>query len=271
MKGGFAKDATKKVDATKKIDLWKLPPVLMIHLKRFEFDTKTACFQKTDNRLSMKLSQLDLGEFCSSVQKDGAVYNVMCVANHSGMYGGGHYTASCRVGGVGPGTWHHFNDETITPLSGKNVVTRETYVIFLMRDEDPSSISKSIRGSGPKMRPLLLRRQTPSMPENWPHPESLVSAVLRSAGHVQQNDLVSQHNEHLSSSSAGASEGHDQSAEITRPIIHNCSNSTISPVAPAPAGSVEHVPEDQPMPISSPLPGPRKRQRLLDAYFIQRA
>merc|ERR1712183_712930 len=26
----------KRVDATKKIDIWKLPPVLVVHLKRFE-------------------------------------------------------------------------------------------------------------------------------------------------------------------------------------------------------------------------------------------
>lgn len=30
------------VDATKKIDIWKLPPVLVVHLKRFEFEAK-AC------------------------------------------------------------------------------------------------------------------------------------------------------------------------------------------------------------------------------------
>merc|ERR1711972_345995 len=98
----------------KQIDLFKLPPVLVLHLKRFEFDAKTMQFEKTENRLKMKLSMLDLAEFCSSQQRDGAVYNVVCVANHLGRYGAGHYTAICRVGGRAPGTWYHFNDDVVT-------------------------------------------------------------------------------------------------------------------------------------------------------------
>merc|ERR1712216_551351 len=153
------KRCDQKVDAKKKIDLWKLPPVLVLHLKRFEYDIISKRFEKTENRLFMKLSLLDLSEYCSSPQRDGATYNVMCVANHSGAFGSGHYTATCRVGGVGKNTWYHFNDEVVTPFSGRNVVTRETYVIFLVRDQDPQDLAANL-GRSPRTpknaTPLLL-------------------------------------------------------------------------------------------------------------------
>ena len=34
------------MDARKKMDMWKLPPVLVIHLKRFEFDASWPYFAR---------------------------------------------------------------------------------------------------------------------------------------------------------------------------------------------------------------------------------
>eukprot|EP00438_Fugacium_kawagutii_P018509 Skav201482 [mRNA] locus=scaffold828:180302:186204:- [translate_table: standard] len=94
-----------KVDAKKKIDLWQLPPVLVIHLKRFEFDAPSGYFRKINTPLACDLTT-DLSSFCSSKQQEGALYSVACVANHSGAYSMGHYTATCRVGDK----WYRFND-----------------------------------------------------------------------------------------------------------------------------------------------------------------
>eukprot|EP00933_Yihiella_yeosuensis_P073593 TRINITY_DN82304_c0_g1_i1.p1 TRINITY_DN82304_c0_g1~~TRINITY_DN82304_c0_g1_i1.p1 ORF type:complete len:471 (-),score=84.71 TRINITY_DN82304_c0_g1_i1:145-1557(-) len=171
----------KKVDATKKIDLWKLPPVLVLHLKRFEFDPKTQKFEKTDNRLNMKLQGLDLQEFCSSPQRDGSIYNVAGVANHSGVYGNGHYTATCRTGGRGSGTWYHFCDSNVKEYSGRHVVTRESYVIFLVRNQDVKQMSKSEKSSHSRITPLM-RRQCLSRPDAWPHSEESVVQVLKATG-----------------------------------------------------------------------------------------
>jgi len=172
----FCGHCERKVDAIKKIDIWKLPPVLVLHLKRFEFDASTLTYRKTENRLSMKLTLLDLTEFCSSEQRDGAVFNVVGVANHLGSFGSGHYTATCRLG---QNTWQHFDDRFVTPYGGRNVVTKETYMIFMMRDHDPKRVNKNNQASKRGSRPLLLRRQTLSVPENWPHPNASVAAVLR--------------------------------------------------------------------------------------------
>lgn len=68
--------------------------------------------------------------FCSSTQRQGAVYSVACVANHSGAYGMGHYTATCRVGEK----WFKFNDERVSRLpADQKVVGDNAYVLFLVR------------------------------------------------------------------------------------------------------------------------------------------
>merc|ERR1711966_464364 len=88
---------------------------------------------------------------------EGATYEVVCVANHSGMYSGGHYTATCRVGSSGG--WYHFNDEHVSPFTDGDgeVVGREAYVLFLQRCQDRESPNP------------LAKTQTVTMPELWPH------------------------------------------------------------------------------------------------------
>merc|ERR1740117_1314104 len=84
----------KRVDARKKIDIWKLPPVLVVHLKRFEFDMKTYRTRKMQADLRSAMT-VDLSKFVATGQED-LVYDIVCVANHSGPFGSGHYTATCR-------------------------------------------------------------------------------------------------------------------------------------------------------------------------------
>merc|ERR1719453_601872 len=128
-----------KRDAKKKIDLWFLPPVLVLHLKRFDSD-----LNKISKRLHMKVSALDLASHCSKVQKDGAVYDVACVANHHGDFDSGHYTAACRVRGSTGESWHLFNDSDVTELKdSRSVVTQQTYVLFLVRCPTVQDAAKS--------------------------------------------------------------------------------------------------------------------------------
>jgi ubiquitin carboxyl-terminal hydrolase 8 len=145
----------RKVDARKKIDLWKLPPVLVLHLKRFEFDMKTLRFRKIDKLLESTLT-IDLMPFVSSSQKEHAIYDVTGIANHFGAFGSGHYTAYCRVNvsASEEGEWHHFNDDSVSHAKPEDVITKSTYVMFLIRRS----------GEG-----TAIRRQSVSLPEVWPH------------------------------------------------------------------------------------------------------
>lgn len=160
----YCEKCKQKVDARKKIDLWMLPPVLVLHLKRFEFDSKTFRFRKISALLSSPL-MLDFAPYCSTKQKDGAVYNIVCIANHLGAFGSGHYTATCRVGNAASGTYHYFDDERVRPLAaGEDVVGPEAYVIFLVRCKAPTAETNAV-----PHKAGVLKRQTIALPELWPH------------------------------------------------------------------------------------------------------
>ena len=62
------------VDAKKKMGLWKLPPVLVIHLKRFEYDHIRQRFLKVSTYVKCGL-ELDLADYVLSQQKDPPVYD----------------------------------------------------------------------------------------------------------------------------------------------------------------------------------------------------
>lgn len=166
-----------KVDAFRKVDLWKLPPVLVLHLQRFTFDHRTLQFQKFDRLLSAPM-RLDLAGLCASPQRDRSSYDIVCVANHSGSLGCGHHTATCRLGGSsgtpapGAAEWFCFDDEAVWPLAaGEPAVGREAYVLFLERC-----------GLGEQPGGGTCRRQSLAKPEHWPHRQSVVGPLVWAFG-----------------------------------------------------------------------------------------
>ncbi|XP_013176656.1 PREDICTED: ubiquitin carboxyl-terminal hydrolase 2-like [Papilio xuthus] len=103
----------------------KFPQVLVLHLKRF---SPTERFRgKLSVCVEFPLSGLDMSPFaaCRSAQP---VYNLYAVSNHSGTTYSGHYTAYCKHPYTGD--WHEYNDSRVTPISPRNVVSPEAYVLF---------------------------------------------------------------------------------------------------------------------------------------------
>ena len=87
-----------KQDARKGVIFMKLPPVLTIHLKRFELDNERACYKKVHDHFEFP-SWLDLDPYLAqdSEQKgQDNEYIVHSVLVHSGDFGGGHYYAYIR-------------------------------------------------------------------------------------------------------------------------------------------------------------------------------
>ncbi|KAF1391081.1 hypothetical protein PFLUV_G00064890 [Perca fluviatilis] len=85
--------------ATKKLDLWSLPEVLIIHLKRFSY-TKDLDF--SDSLLRKSLSN---GEPPSR-------YDLIAVSNHYGGLRDGHYTSYAR--NKDNDQWYYFDDSKVT-------------------------------------------------------------------------------------------------------------------------------------------------------------
>ena len=144
--------------------IWRVPPILIIHLKRFQF---TQHFRrKLRNMVVFPIEGLDLshviasdtheseasngvqhadcveGECSSSNAKqqtnghpsDGrseALYDLYAVVHHLGALTGGHYVASVRSGC--DGKWKLFNDALVTEISSRDIVDASAYILFYVR------------------------------------------------------------------------------------------------------------------------------------------
>lgn len=81
--------------ATKKLDLWKLPEILVFHLKRFSYSRYLK--NKLDTFVNFPIHNLDLTKYVKSKDGQSYVYDLYAISNHYGGLGGGHYTAYCKV------------------------------------------------------------------------------------------------------------------------------------------------------------------------------
>ncbi|TNY20337.1 hypothetical protein DMC30DRAFT_256078 [Rhodotorula diobovata] len=112
-------------DATKHVQLDALPPVLILHLKRFLFD-EVGGVQKSGKKVAYG-TELTIDERVLSaplrqqVGKDGARYELFGVVYHHGLHAsGGHYTVAVRRG-YHSTQWVELDDTHLYPLSPADV------------------------------------------------------------------------------------------------------------------------------------------------------
>lgn len=123
-------DAKNKVEirASKQMTIEVLPPVLILHLKRFSFGLSGA--QKVHKSVSYPL-QLKIHPSWLSNEKKYTVqqrtYNLVAVVSHLGQeVAGGHYTCDVRQTN---GQWLYFDDHRITRSSPESVTNRKAYIL----------------------------------------------------------------------------------------------------------------------------------------------
>jgi len=138
--------------ATKQLSLSRLPPVLLIHLKRFQ--VKGPFTDKIETLVEFPLRSLDLTNYMPSPLPPGADksqlngghrmssddpraqlppyrYDLYGVTNHSGNLSNGHYTAFI----ASRGGWLYCDDSRVQPTDTKEVVGRRAYVLFYKRSK----------------------------------------------------------------------------------------------------------------------------------------
>lgn len=83
--------------ASKKLDLWRLPEILVVHLKRFSYSRYMK--NKLDTFVNFPIRDLDMSKYVKRASIDGRphVYELYAVTNHYGGMGGGHYSAYAKV------------------------------------------------------------------------------------------------------------------------------------------------------------------------------
>jgi len=134
------------VRAEKTMTLWRLPNILVIHLKRFEFRNALRR-EKLDTHVDFQLEGLDMNKYCASSKavKDGkdfvvsvvpATYDLFGVVNHYGRMGFGHYTAYARRWNehIMEDDWKLFDDSVVRDdVTKADVVSNAGYLLFYRR------------------------------------------------------------------------------------------------------------------------------------------
>ncbi|KAM6987820.1 ubiquitin carboxyl-terminal hydrolase 16 isoform 2-T2 [Tautogolabrus adspersus] len=140
-------------DALKQMLISSPPPVLTLHLKRFQQNGYSIC--KVNRHVEFPLI-LDLAPFCGVKSKNVTegdtriLYSLYGIVEHSGTMRSGHYTAYVKVrpecsktpsngltaqGDAEPprGSWFHISDTSVQPVSESKVQSCQAYLLFYER------------------------------------------------------------------------------------------------------------------------------------------
>lgn len=136
----YCPNCKKHQQATKRFDLWSVPDVLVVHLKRFS--NSRALRDKIDALVDFPLEGLDLtsmvgerkvvkklleaGEDLKALGLDDTeeplLYDLFAVDEHLGGLGGGHYRAYAY--NHDDKQWYHFDDSYVSPARPEAAVVR---------------------------------------------------------------------------------------------------------------------------------------------------
>jgi ubiquitin C-terminal hydrolase len=143
--------------ATIGTEFLEFPPILHLHLRRFEFDCTSGRIVKINTRFEFPQS-LDL----SRIVGKSAVFTLYGVLVHSGSARGGHYFAYLRIGG----SWLKFNDSSVTPATQSEAVTgtvggsdtsASAYLLVYVRQSDEATIFAPVSEIPSHLREFLAR------------------------------------------------------------------------------------------------------------------
>lgn len=147
-----------EVQAYKKMSVWKLPPVLIVHLKRFQHQRggfaggygyygSSASRGKIEAKVDFPLEGLDLKDYVEGPidPATGSIYDLYAVSEHSGGLGGGHYTA--HAFNTRLQKWFAFNDSSAYLANPDDCRGASAYLLFYRRRK-PGSPKPSLLAAG---------------------------------------------------------------------------------------------------------------------------
>ncbi|XP_045563963.1 ubiquitin carboxyl-terminal hydrolase 8 isoform X3 [Salmo salar] len=113
-------------DSIKKLEIWKVPPIILVHLKRFSYEGRWK--QKLQTTVDFPLENLDLSQYVIGPRASLKRYNLFGVSNHYGGLDGGHYTAYCK--NAMKQRWYKFDDHEVSEISTSTVKSSAAYIFF---------------------------------------------------------------------------------------------------------------------------------------------
>ncbi|THH05050.1 hypothetical protein EW145_g5076 [Phellinidium pouzarii] len=145
----YCPQCKKHQQATKKVDLWMVPDILVVHLKRFS--NSRILRDKIDVFVDFPIENLDLESFCGEREvvkqlaeqgqdisalglsdiEEPLLYDLFAVDEHLGGLGGGHYRAFAKSHDTDK--WYHFDNTYVTPVEASDAVNANAYLLFYKR------------------------------------------------------------------------------------------------------------------------------------------
>mmetsp|Transcript_38971 Transcript_38971/g.34656 ORF Transcript_38971/g.34656 Transcript_38971/m.34656 type:complete len:129 (-) Transcript_38971:107-493(-) len=128
------------------MEIYKAPPVLILHLKRFK-TSRVSNFgsyyfssgsKKIGATIDFPIEGLDISKYILGKDNEGAVYDLFAISNHYGGMGGGHYTAYAR--NPFDNKWYDFNDSSVHSSGNKELVSGAAYVLFYRKRSNSSKL-----------------------------------------------------------------------------------------------------------------------------------
>ena len=113
----------KKESVKKNLTFWSFPNILVIDIKRFNYQNR-----KNQILITFPLENLDLSKYVCGYNQITYIYDLYAVCNHSGSSLGGHYTSYVKNAN---GKWYHYNDTSVTELGmNSQIITPKAYCFF---------------------------------------------------------------------------------------------------------------------------------------------
>ena len=122
--------------AFKKFDVWTLPELLVVQLKRFNFNNHSR--DKIEALVDFPIDGLDLAQYVKTAP-DGSIYDLYAVSNHMGGLNGGHYTAYAK--NPTSAQWYSFNDSWVSKVQdAESIKSSAAYMLFYRRRQPTAAI-----------------------------------------------------------------------------------------------------------------------------------
>ena len=109
------------MQATKTLEIYRVPRIMIISLKRFKTSRNKYGFgggQKIDTLVEFPLTGLDTRPFVlmpDQKNSENLIYDCFGISNHFGSVGFGHYTAYAK--NPIDNTWYNFDDSSVSPVN----------------------------------------------------------------------------------------------------------------------------------------------------------
>ena len=146
----YCSKCQKHIRATKQMQIFKSPPILIVHLKRFKTGSGGMSGSKITTEIDCPIEELDMSKYILSESQECKIYDLYGAVHHTGSMGFGHYIAYAKSGGtdmnIRESPWYLFDDSHVSMESDpREAISPATYVLFYRRRDMVDILQKGIK------------------------------------------------------------------------------------------------------------------------------